>query len=69
MAVLGEDMDFDGYGTVNYAHRSGDLIFPKIEWREPLKVEIEHFIDCITNGTECLTGPKHALEVVRILSV
>lgn len=69
MAVLGEDMDFDGYGAVNYAHRSGDLVMPKIEWREPLKIEIEHFIDCITNGTKCLTGPKHALEVVRILSV
>jgi len=32
-----------------------------------LKVEIEHFVDCIQNGIECLTGPEHAKEVVRIL--
>ena len=68
MAVLGEEMDFDKTGTVEYTHRSGDVLLPKIDFQEPLKVEIAHFVDCIENGTECITGTEHALEVVRALS-
>ena len=68
MAVLGENMDFDNPNNFKFDHRSGDVYLPKIQFEEPLKVEIEHFIDCIQNGVECLTGTEHALEVVRILS-
>ena len=42
--------------------------FPKIDFQEPLKVEIDHFIDCIQNGTKCFTGIDHARKVVQILS-
>ena len=67
MAVLGEHMDFDNMKIFNFSHRSGDVVFPKIKWEEPLKVEIEHFVDCILNGTACLTGTDHAKKVVSIL--
>ena len=67
MAVLGEEMDFDNSNTFNFSHRSGDVIMPKIKWVEPLKTEIAHFVDCIQNGTECLTGTLHAGKVVQIL--
>lgn len=69
MAVLGENMDFDKPNDFQFNHRSGDVVLPKIAWQEPLKVEIEHFIDCITNGAECLTGVEHAKKVVQILSI
>ena len=52
MAVLGQNMDFDNPNTFNFNHRSGDVVRPKINWVEPLKIEIEHFVDCIKNGTE-----------------
>ena len=68
MAVLGENMDFDNPNAFQFNHRSGDVVLPKIKWEEPLKVEINHFMDCISNGVDCLTGVKHAQEVVRILS-
>ena len=68
MAVLGEYMDFDNHSTFTFNHRSGDVVMPKIKWREPLRVEIEHFVDCIQNGTPCLTDPNHAKQVVSILS-
>lgn len=67
-AKLGENMDFDIPGFQTFTHRSGDVLLPKVDFKEPLKVEIDHFMDCILNGSECLTGPNHALEVVRILS-
>jgi predicted dehydrogenase len=68
MAVLGQNMDFDDPGTFSFNHRSGDVLLPKITWQEPLKVEIEHFVDCIQNGTECITDVGHAKKVVQILS-
>ncbi len=67
-AKLGENMDFDVPGFQTFSHRSGDILLPKLEFKEPLKVEIDHFMDCILKGSDCLTGPNHALEVVRILS-
>ncbi len=51
-----------------FDHRSGDVLQPKIDFKEPLKVEIDHFLDCIENGTTCLTGVEHAKNVVEILS-
>jgi predicted dehydrogenase len=68
MAVLGEDMDYDNHNFSHFNHRSGDVLLPKIDFKEPLRVEIEHFIDCITNGTKCLTGLEHAKKVIKILS-
>ena len=68
MAVLGENMDFDKPSTFSFNHRSGDVIIPKIKWIEPLKTEIAHFVDCIQNGTTCLTDASHAEKVVSILA-
>lgn len=67
MAVLGKNMDFDDPSSYSFNHRSGDVVMPKISWHEPLKTEIAHFIDCIENGTACLTGADHAMKVVEIL--
>ena len=67
MAILGENMDFDNPINSNFSYRSGDVVLPKIKWKEPLIVEIEHFVDCIKNGIECLTNPEHAKRVIRIL--
>lgn len=66
-AILGEEMDYDEPGEFVFSHRSGDLIYPKIEYLEPLKTEIEHFLSCIQNGTECITGVEHAKKVVEVL--
>ncbi len=67
-AVLGENMDFDKGEFFDFVHRSGDVLMPQINYEEPLKVEINHFIDCIQSGAECLTDVSHALKVVKILS-
>ena len=68
-AILGENMDYDNPNYQAFDHRSGDVLLPKIDFKEPLKVEIDHFIDCIQNGTKCLTGIDHAKKVVKILSM
>ena len=67
-AVLGENMDYDNLGPPTFVHRSGDVLFPSFKWEEPLKAEIQHFLDCVQGKEKCLTGPDHAMEVVRILA-
>jgi predicted dehydrogenase len=68
LAILGERMDYDEPIALNFQHRSGDVILPKIDWKEPLNSQLDHFFDCIQNKTQCITGPDHALQVVEILS-
>ncbi len=67
-AKLGENMDFDNPYFRTFSHREGDVLLPKIDFQEPLKLETDHFLDCIQNGTACLTGIDHAKKVVAILA-
>lgn len=67
-AVLGESMDYDNQHFQAFSYRSGDVLLPKIDFQEPLKVEVDHFIDCIEGKSECITGIDHARKVVEILS-
>ena len=69
MAHLGNHMDFDDPSTFTFRHRSGEVTIPNIKWIEPLKTEIEHFVDCIKNDTPCLTNASHANKVVKILEM
>ena len=50
MALLGENMDYDNQNFQTFNCRSGDVLLPKIDFIEPLKVEIDHFIDCVRTG-------------------
>jgi predicted dehydrogenase len=70
VAVYDKGIDRNnGHGNLApFEYRSGDVLLPKIASQEPLKVEIDHFLDCIQNGTRCLTGPDHAKKVVQILA-
>ncbi len=67
-AVLGQHMDYDNPRAQGFNQREGDIILPRIDFPEPIQVEIDHFIDCIENGTQCLSGVDHARKVVRILA-
>jgi predicted dehydrogenase len=66
-ARLGEKMDYDAAPAASFNHRSGDIHIPKIEFPEPLRVEAQHFIDCMGDGREPMSGVAHARTVVRIL--
>jgi predicted dehydrogenase len=66
-AILGQNMDFDHPQTAQFSYRSGDILLPQIKFVEPLRVEAEHFVDCIRNARTPLSGIKHARAVVSIL--
>ncbi len=48
-------------------YRSGDMFAPQLDVAEALKVEIQHFVDCIRSGAEPITGGRAGLAVVQIL--
>ena len=61
----GFDEDAASYGE--YITRSGDVRSPQIPNREPLRIECEHFVDCIRTGATPRSDGHSGLRVVRVL--
>ncbi|MDD4889557.1 MAG: Gfo/Idh/MocA family oxidoreductase [Phycisphaerae bacterium] len=47
--------------------RTGDILLPKISSAEPLKLECQHFIDCVANGATPRSDGADGLRVVKVL--
>ncbi len=58
---------YDDFGRYQSIKSAGDVVFPKIDFTEPLKTECAHFIECIENNQPLLTDGENGLRVVRIL--
>jgi predicted dehydrogenase len=63
----GERPVTDNYGEFELAYRHGEIVIPYIAWREPLRLECEHFIDCISSGSQPLSDGEQGLGVVAAL--
>ena len=57
---------FDSYGEFVTLH-FGDIHIPRIGNEEPLRVEAQHFIECIREDRQPLSDGRDALNVVRVL--
>jgi predicted dehydrogenase len=58
---------YDTYGDFQYAYRYGDIQIPRVEESEPLKLEAEHFVNCIRTGATPDTDGLNGLRVVAVL--
>ena len=58
---------YDTFAEFTYAYHYGDAYVPYVKQEEPLKVECQHFLDCIRDGSVPLTSGRKGLEVVEIL--
>ena len=58
---------YDTYEQWVLTYRSGEIDTPKIEYKEPLNVMANHFIDCIKNYRKPLTDGYSGLRVVQVL--
>lgn len=47
--------------------RFGDIVIPQLQMTEPLRVECQHFIDCVRERKRPRTDGESGLAVVRIL--
>lgn len=68
-AKLESDGYTDRYEYESITFKRGDTLIPPIDNTEPLKLECQHFVDCIEAGKEPLTSGKASMEVVRILAI
>jgi predicted dehydrogenase len=58
---------YDTFAEFQFSYHYGDMQAPYIRQEEPLKVECQHFLDCIRSGERPISCGEHGLELVRIL--
>jgi hypothetical protein len=58
---------YDTFAEFTYSYHYGDSYVPYIKQDEPLKMECQHFLQCIAEGTVPITNGRLGLEVVKIL--
>lgn len=58
---------YNTFAEFTYSYHYGDIYVPYVKQEEPLKVECQHFIDCIVTGATPISNGHHGLELVKIL--
>jgi predicted dehydrogenase len=58
---------YDTFAEFHYSYHYGDMIAPYIKQTEPLKVETQHFLDCIKTGKTPESSGVDGLRVIQIL--
>jgi predicted dehydrogenase len=61
------DRGDEAYYRTRVDYRIGDAWIPQVDRREALATEIDHFVDCVRNGADPITGGDAGLDVVRLL--
>jgi predicted dehydrogenase len=59
--------EFDSYASHQLIARAGDVWLPRVEFPEPLAVEVKEFADSIRDHRRPLTDGASGVDVVRIL--
>jgi predicted dehydrogenase len=57
----------DTFGDFHFSYRYGDITIPNIRFTEPLRVECNHFLDCIQRRTSPETDGHEGLNVVNVI--
>jgi predicted dehydrogenase len=57
----------NNFGEFQFSYRYGDILIPNIHQVEPLKVECQHFLDCIIQHRKPISCGEVGLNVVKIL--
>jgi predicted dehydrogenase len=58
---------YDTFGEFQFSYRYGDIQIPRIEEKEPLFCECEHFVNCIKSGQTPNTDGVNGARVVSVL--
>ena len=68
VTVYDKGFDEVAHSYGEYITRSGDIHSPRISNREPLRIECEHFIECMREGRRPRSDGEAGLRVVRVLA-
>ncbi|HYM46515.1 MAG TPA: Gfo/Idh/MocA family oxidoreductase [Solirubrobacteraceae bacterium] len=67
LTVYDKGFDEDARSWGEYIARSGDIFSPRVANVEPLRVECEHFVECVRTGQTPRSDGRSGLRVVRVL--
>jgi predicted dehydrogenase len=67
LAVYDKGFDEDARSSREYITRSGDVFSPRVANAEPLRLECEHFVQCVRLGQTPRSDGLSGLRVVRVL--
>jgi len=67
LTVYDKGFDEDTSSWGEYIARSGDTFSPRIPNREPLRLELEHFLECVRTRSRPRSDGASGLRVVRVL--
>ncbi|MGA7815647.1 Gfo/Idh/MocA family protein, partial [Caballeronia sp.] len=67
LTVYDKGFDEDANSWGEYITRAGESFSPRLANAEPLRLECEHFIDCIREGRTPRSDGRSGLRVVRVL--
>ena len=67
LTVWDKGFDEDARSWGEYVARSGESFSPRIANVEPLRVECEHFVECVRTGATPRSDGASGLRVVRVL--
>ena len=59
--------EYDSYGDWWITMRSGDIQIPRVDLTEPLRLECQHFLECVREDREPLSNGEDGLHVLRVL--
>jgi predicted dehydrogenase len=58
---------YDTFAEFQYSYHYGDMHCPYMKLTEPLRIECQHFLDCIRNKSKPVSSGEDGLMVVKIL--
>jgi len=67
LTIYDKGFDEDSRSWGEYIARSGDVFSPRLPNSEPLRIECEHFVQCIRTGASPRSDGHSGLRVVRVL--
>lgn len=57
----------DTFASFRMSVREGDIVIPRVQMTEPLKAEVNHFLECVQQENRPLSSGAEGLAVVRTL--
>jgi len=66
--ALRAEPSYSTFGEFQFVAHASNVIIPAIEMREPLRVQCEHFLQCIQTGRQPLTDVEDGLRTCLILA-
>jgi predicted dehydrogenase len=57
----------DTFDEFAYSYKYGDIVIPRLPGGEPIRRELDHFVECINGRAECRSGAMQGVRVMEII--